>query len=315
MAKNENANAILFIHSLTSLHPGSGTALGTVDLPVQRERHTQWPLIPGSSLKGILRDACRPADGDDEARKKWEAVFGPEKIEAGSDQSFAGALSLTDARILAFPVRSLCGVFAWTTCPAVLARLRRDLDVAGLSNAFPEIAPFSKLAADRAAFGDALKAGSTEEMVLEEYAFTRDKAASTSLASIADWIALCAVGDKATSERIRTHLAVLPDDHFTHFVRHATEIVARVRLEHQTKTVRKGALFYEEFLPPETLFYAITIAEESRSPEVNKMTPEAVINYLRETMDWNRPVQIGANETIGKGICSIKLYDRKENTK
>src|SRR5437879_572508 len=35
--------ALLGIHALTSLHPGSGTALGTVDLPIQRERHTHWP--------------------------------------------------------------------------------------------------------------------------------------------------------------------------------------------------------------------------------------------------------------------------------
>lgn len=49
---------LLFVHALTGLHPGSGTALGVVDLPVQRERHTDWPLIPGSSLKGVMRAEC-----------------------------------------------------------------------------------------------------------------------------------------------------------------------------------------------------------------------------------------------------------------
>src|SRR5262249_9039713 len=58
------AKTLFFIHTLTGLQPGSGTALGVVDLPVQRERHTQWPLIPGSSLKGILRDACRESIKD-----------------------------------------------------------------------------------------------------------------------------------------------------------------------------------------------------------------------------------------------------------
>src|SRR5438552_7194950 len=53
------AGTLLGIHALTALHPGSGTALGTVDLPVQRERATQWPTVAGSALKGILRDACR----------------------------------------------------------------------------------------------------------------------------------------------------------------------------------------------------------------------------------------------------------------
>ena len=59
-------SAVLFIHALTGLHPGSGTALGVVDLPVQRERHTQWPVIPGSSLKGILRSTCHASDEDRE---------------------------------------------------------------------------------------------------------------------------------------------------------------------------------------------------------------------------------------------------------
>ena len=120
--------AILFIHALTGLHPGTGTALGVVDLPVQRERHTQWPTIPASSLKGVLRECCRREKGGDDPALL--AVFGS---KPGSDQEHAGALALTDARLLAFPVRSLRGVFAWVTCPAVLYRLRRDLGLTGIS--------------------------------------------------------------------------------------------------------------------------------------------------------------------------------------
>ena len=57
--RNGHVSGLLFLHAQTAIHPGSGTALGVVDLPVQRERHTQWPVIPGSSLKGVLRDCCR----------------------------------------------------------------------------------------------------------------------------------------------------------------------------------------------------------------------------------------------------------------
>src|SRR5262249_20146558 len=117
---------LLFLHAQTGLHPGSGTALGTVDLPVQRERHTQWPTIPASALKGILRDACRekakekPEHGGSRKKANEEddelvAAFGPGKVD--DNTAHAGALSLTDARMLAFPVRSLRGVFAWVTCP------------------------------------------------------------------------------------------------------------------------------------------------------------------------------------------------------
>src|SRR5207302_541516 len=139
------AARLLFLHAQTALHPGSGTALGTVNLPVQRERHTHWPTIPGSSLKGILRDLCREGakekyqedrDGEGKVRRTRRrvaneedpdlvAAFGPGKVDERSGH--AGALAVTDARILAFPVRSLRGVFAWVTCPDVLDRLDRDL--------------------------------------------------------------------------------------------------------------------------------------------------------------------------------------------
>ena len=52
------------------------------------------------------------------------------------------------------------------------------------------------------------------------------------------------------TESPQTHLVVLHDDDFTHFVRHATEVVARVGLDYGSrKTVKQGALFYQEFLP------------------------------------------------------------------
>ncbi len=235
-ASDHQMGALLFIHAQTGLHPGSGTALGTVDLPVQRERHTQWPIIPGSTLKGILRDACRRRGGNN---PDLFAAFGPETAEA---DKHAGALSLTDARILAFPVRSLKGVFAWVTCRAVLERLQRDLTLIQANG--------------------------------------------------------------PTQERLKKHLVILHDDDFTHFARHATEIVARVGLDYERKTVKSGALFYEEFLPAETLFYSVVLASPSRR-EGYERSASQILRYLRDNMP---PVlQIGGDETIGKGLCAVRL--------
>lgn len=286
-------NAVLFIHALTGLHPGSGTALGVVDLPVQRERHTQWPTIPGSSLKGVLRDACRPA-GEGSERERWLAVFGPETAEA---DKHAGAVGFTDARILAFPVRSLKGVFAWVTCPAALERLGRDLELAGLSGlgASPGV---EKDKAACAADSPLLVDG--DKLILEEFEFAR----TADAAGIAGWVADNAVADKPTAGRIRTHLAVLYDDDFTHFVRHATEVVARVGLDYGKKTVKPGALFYEEFLPAETLFYSVLLAEPSRRGTC-AMAAGEVLGHVRGKLP---PVlQIGAGETVGKGLCAVRL--------
>lgn len=286
-------SGILFVQALTGLHPGSGTALGVVDLPVQRERHTGWPMMPGSSLKGVLRDTCRRASDD---RDMWLAAFGPETGEA---HDHAGALSVTDARILAFPVRSLNGVFAWVTCPAVLQRLARDAALLGGGAAALSLPPPPNLSEALTPEGSPLLVDGNR-LLLEELEFSRTGACGEAT----DWVAARALADDATRERFGSHCAVLHDDDFTHFVQHATEVMARVGLDYERKTVRGGALFYEEFLPPETLFYAVILAQPSR----RKGRESAAADILDYVSGHLPPVlQIGADETIGRGFCAVRL--------
>jgi CRISPR-associated protein Cmr4 len=301
---------LLFLHAQTGLHPGSGTALGAVDLPVQRERHTNWPTIPGSALKGILRDRCREEarsrhDGSrKEANEKDDmivAVFGPGKVE---DVSHAGALSVTDARILAFPVRSLRGVFAWVTCPAVLTRLARDLKLAGQTLALPD-GPKGDTEALCADGSPLLVEGN--KLVLEEFEFRHTGA----FPAVADWLAAHVTDDEGTRKRLPGHLAVLSDNYFTHFVRNATEIVARVGLDYEKKTVKEGALFYQEFLPPETLFYALVLTNDSRYDKKKDLTAAQVLSYLAGQLRHNNLLQIGGDETTGKGLCLVRLDNGK----
>lgn len=291
--------ALLFLHALTAVHPGSGTALGTVDLPIQRERHTQWPVIPGSSIKGILREACRPAGENGEKDHEWLAAFGPKTAEA---DKHAGALSFTDARILAFPVRSLKGIFAWVTCPAVLERLNRDLELADMASSLTLPRQPEKNTALCLEKSPILVDGN--QLVLEEFDFKR----SGDPGPAAGWIAEHAVKDDFAKARLRTHLAVLHDDDFTHFVRHATEVVARIALDYERKTVKSRALFYEEFLPAETLFYSLVVANASRRME-HETSANGMMNYLNRKLP--REIQVGAGETIGKGLCAVRLVTGK----
>jgi CRISPR-associated protein Cmr4 len=304
----DQAGTSLFIQALTSLHPGSGTALGVVDLPVQRERHTNWPVIASSTLKGILRDAVRrnthSRNGD---LQDLYAAFGPETAEA---DKHAGALSLTDGRILAFPVRSLRGVFAWVTCNGVLRRLQRDLAL--LSSPAGSLGQL-RLPSSAPDKNQALCPQKSplivdsNKLVLEEFEFLRTGDEN----GVARWIAQHAVADAATQERITNHLVVLHDDDFTHYVRHSTEVLPRIAINYETKTVKTGALFYQEFLPPETLFYSILLANASRR-EGHKKAAREILDYVAQHLP---PVlQIGGDETIGKGWCAIKLAvsNRKE---
>ena len=49
---------LLFVHALSPLHVGIGQGVGLIDLPIAREKATGLPILPGSSLKGALRDLC-----------------------------------------------------------------------------------------------------------------------------------------------------------------------------------------------------------------------------------------------------------------
>ena len=282
-------SSLVVLHAQTPLHPGAGTALGVVDLPVQRERHTRWPMIPGSSVKGVLRDAFRRGTSAD----LCSDIFGPETDQA---EKHAGALSVTDARILAFPVRSLQGVFAYATAPAVLHRLRRDLALVGdIDVPLPEAALANgrvHAAADSPLLVD-------DRIVLEEFDLQVEPwdAFTTLARQLAAWIS----DDEPTRNDFARRLVLLDDNQFTHFVRHGTEVVARIGLDYERKTVRKGALFYQEFLPAETIMYSLVMAHAVRSD--TECSAADVLQHLRQ----NTPavLQFGGDETTGKGFCHV----------
>jgi len=108
---------ILYLFTRTPLHVGAGASVGAIDQPVQRERHTGFPIIPGSSIKGVLADCgdylARDENGKiiiDESRKtskrtdKGAHLFGLGASNVDGDNGQAGAISFGEAQILAFPV-------------------------------------------------------------------------------------------------------------------------------------------------------------------------------------------------------------------
>lgn len=149
----------VFIHAYSSLHPGTGQGAGVIDLPIAREAATGLPYLPGSSLKGVLRDACE----DPTTR---EAVLGPETANISDANARAGAVLFSDQRLLLFPVRSLAGTMAWVTSPFVLQRFRRDCKRLGLDA--PPAAPEVAATAARVTAGSALRIAAGGGMVVLE---------------------------------------------------------------------------------------------------------------------------------------------------
>jgi CRISPR-associated protein Cmr4 len=316
MAQQILVGGLLTLHAETTLHPGSGASLGVVDLPVQRERHTHFPTIPGSSLKGVLRDAARTRNDKKDDDPLVVQLFGgtPTAANGGAGEGRAvhepeaGLLSVSDARLLAMPVRSLKAVFAWVTCPAVLERLARDARLVGLDlglGAF-QVAEGKALCADHGEEGPVMSG----RIVLEEFDFEvlKDGAASgdakRAAGKLADLLLPTGPEWEATRRRFKRSLCVISDDEFAHFARLGTEVVARIGLDAETKTVKGGALFYQELLPAESIFYAVVLAEKPRRSGGGSAN-EVLERFKAQVLP---PVlQVGADETMGRGFCATRL--------
>lgn len=320
----------LFLICETPLHAGSGSDLGIVDLPIQRERHTSFPKIEGSSLKGALREALeqevlKPFLKDNSKKedvrkelKKLNIVFGHDegalqgfskddmkklfdtKDKDGNNVSgktdFAGAIGFTDARLLLFPVKSMKGVFAWATCPKALKQFETDMKLSEEITT-PELPSENTVATDNSI----CISQATKKVVLEEYTFTVEE--NNKVNELGKWLAKNLFNDDGSywSEKIKKDIIILPDDDFRDFVNLSTEVITRTKISNETGTVDKenGALFTEEYLPSESVMYSLVLAHQEFR-KGSSFTANEVLNFFGENL--NEIVQIGGSATIGKGL-------------
>ncbi len=324
------SKSILFLLCETPLHAGSGDDLGIVDLPIQRERHTSYPKIEASSLKGALREACESKVvindfstfdtdavkinrlfGFDEDKRLSKTQLETLKKQFDNKTEYAGALAFTDARLLLFPVKSMKGVFVWITCPQVLTKFQNDLKLAELDTINQlyfcanktNLTKQANVASTKVCFGSTL--------VLEEYAFETDVKAEveTFAKALAD---LLFPQDAYWKTMLSDNLVILNDEDFKDFVNMSTEVITRTKINNATGTVQDGALFTEEYLPSDSVMYSLIMAAdeygEKRSLKSDKVMSE--FHRLRPEV-----FQLGGNATLGKGILKTVALptNSKEN--
>jgi CRISPR-associated protein Cmr4 len=300
---------VMFIYTESSLHCGSGTSLGVIDLPIQREKYTGFPVCQASGIKGVVREWFENKYNDKDFRIKY--TFGPD-FGSNKDEgdAHAGAATFTDGRLLLFPVRSLNEVFAYTTSRFALSRLKRDLEMAGkkVDWTFPTESEDKIAGVEGSRISD-----SNNKVVLEEYTF--DFQPDDGVKAIAQWIANNAIpqGDeyKFWRDKVKTDLLILPENAFRDFVKLSTEVQARIQIDNKTKTVKSGALFYEEALPSDSLLYSVVMAhdpacDEKKRPDGLKTSTD-VMTFLSEIN--TQRLQFGGDATIGKGIVNVNLLN------
>ncbi len=286
---------VIFLHALTPLSPGTGTTVDVIDQPVAREKATTLPFLPGATLKGVLRAGLKPPESQAAECALWRLAFGPEGKDA---PDHAGALVFNDARLLLLPVRSERGVFAWATSPFVLRRFRRDLPETAALPAFPDQIGQESVVLTK---DSALRSG--RSVVLEELELKEDVASNVT--ELAQWLA-ARILDQADRRDFEERLAILSDEAFTFLGQTATEVVARIRIKDETRTVDQGGLWYEEALPAETMLSCFVLAYPGRRPEL-EVAPEQILSMLNGIHEgtWT----MGGKETIGRGRVRLRRLE------
>jgi CRISPR-associated protein Cmr4 len=307
------ASQLVFYYAVSPVHMGAGSAIGAIDSPIQREVHTQHPVFAGSGLKGALRHHVSRAWGraDGKPNALINRIFGPDT--GASD--FAGALSLSDAQLVALPVRSLKGGFAYATSPLALARLQRLAVQAGMGADWA----IPTAQADKARVcNDGLLQGG--KLVLEAFEFPAET--DTGLKKIAEWLAqhaLPAAGNAFFADKLKADLVLLHDTDFAHFARHAMVVEPHVRINDESGTADDGGLFYVENLPPETLMVGLAQASVERYKKNSRTAESAALMTAPEVLAkvftgegsvlpgiGGKLLQIGGDATTGRGLVLVQ---------
>ena len=315
------ASQLVFYYAISPVHMGAGSAIGAIDSPIQREVHTQHPMFAGSGLKGALRHHFnhawpRAEEDDRKPNSLINRIFGPDT----NASDFAGALSLSDAQLVALPVRSLKGGFAYATSPLALARLHRLATQADmvLDWSVPAIT------ADRASAASANllldKTDKSKQLILEAFEFPAE--VDDKLKAIAQWIATHALsggGNGFFADKFIADLVLLHDTDFAHFARHAMVVEPHVRIDDDSGTASGGGLFYVENLPPETLMVGLAQASIERFKKGSRGADSTALLNAPEVLAHvfagagaaipgigGKLLQIGGDATTGRGLVLVQ---------
>lgn len=299
------AHAALFLYATSPVHMGAGQAFGLIDNPIARERHSEHPVFPGSGLKGAIRHRFHALPGwsDGAAGERLlDRLFGP---ESQSGTLHAGAVSLGDAQLVAFPVRSVKEGYVYATSAYALARAARLLAQLGVPG-MPAL-PESVATGTCCVANSKLLAG--DKLHLEAFEYTNAPATASALAAVARWLADNALSTEEAHaffrDKFARDLVLLSDEDFTWFAKNATVVEPHVRIDNDTGAAAKTGLFYTENLPPESLLLGSLMTSRERSGK-GELAAEAVLAQVTGAID-GKLLQVGGDATTGRGLVSARV--------
>ncbi|TIH11692.1 type III-B CRISPR module RAMP protein Cmr4 [Marinifilum sp. JC120] len=270
---------ILMYRCVTPLHCGATEAGDGIDLPVVRERYTNFPIIPSTSIKGVWRDICQRSEA-------WKddviAAFGPDSQEA--DKKNAGLLGFVDAQILYLPVRASVRTFFLITCPLQINRFNEAREKKGLS---PYI--IKEQCENETIISETLS--DIKELYLEDIKLNAEH---KTLDLPTDGI----------PAHLTSRLALVSDSTFEWFASNAMEIRAHNKL---TESKKSDNLWYAEYVPAESVFFGQLL----ESPPFRASEEETTGKYSSKLMKTEPHFfQIGGNESTGHGLMQITAINQ-----
>ena len=291
---------------LTPLHAGSGRAVAeAVDLPVQKDAFG-CPVIWASSLKGALRSSFRTKRGG-RITLEERAIFGPEIGEGGD---YASALDVLEARLLAMSTRSLKGVYAYVTMPHLLERakiLLEYLEAYGVSKRSHLIGGILEEGTPVATTDKLLV--NEDMLVLAEEPITDVKVSGELRKRVSDLIKNVRL--PIEGNEVADRFVVVDDNIGKSLIRKSLTTSTRVALDYAKKTVRRGALWTEEYVPEMALLYTAMQMTDAkiRSEELRISKAKDLLEELLMTLgaddNGNFYLVLGGHETVGKGIVKF----------
>lgn len=291
------SSTMCWLHVSSSLHIGAGQGTGFIDLPIMREKTTNWPLVPGSALKGVLRDHFASREGSENAL--FNTAFG-----ATSDaESQAGALVFGDLNLVALPVRSLFGTFAYATSALTLQRLKRTLTI--MDPRLERLPDVLELDDKQEIFCSTQSVLISKDTIyLEEFDYRFRESAESQ--AWAEYMAEAVFPtDKAWQQIFKERFAIIPDESFNFFAEHGTEVVARIRIKAETKIVESGALWYEESLPAESILAGVVWCDRVPGKGIDGV--QLLDRFCTDPL----ALQLGGKASVGKGRVEAVFSSRE----
>jgi len=284
--ENKEIITMCTFYAISPIHAGSGTSTAVVDLPIQRERHTNWPHVQASAVKGALRAHYRKFAGDENA-KVINIIFGSDNDNDGNYEhakdDTPGAIAVSDAKLLAFPVRSNIAPFVWVTSPAVIKRFVQDMLFLNKEITW-KVPNFENEDDAFVLFGNI-----NGKVILED-----------AVVNIKKLINEHPLKEFTQLER----LVLISDSMYDYIVSSCTEVQTQIKIEASSGTTKDGSLRYQELLPADSFLYSIVYFTQKNMNHLQTKTIKAHVQSV-----INGFIQIGGDETLGRGLCRLEWIE------